>query len=61
MVKMHVVITQKNSLRVDDRKDITGIKINSPYWAMERNGSGTFENLYTLSEFNVRIIGTEDV
>ena len=61
MVVMHVVVTQKNSLRVDDRKDITGIKVNDTWWMMEKNGSGTFENLYTRSEFNVRILGTEVV
>lgn len=61
MVVMHVVVTQKNTLRVDDRKDITGIKITDQYWQMEKNASGTYENLYTRSEFNVRILGTEVV
>lgn len=61
MVVMHVVVTQKNSLRVDDRRDITGIKVDNTWWKMEKNGSGVFENLYTRSEFNVRILGTEVV
>lgn len=59
MKVIHVVVTQKNSLRVDDRKDVKGITVDSTWWNLTKTDNTVVQ--YTLSEFNVRIIGTEDV
>ena len=59
MKVIHCVITQKNSLRVDDRRDIKSIAVDSTWWNLTKTDNTIAQ--YTVSEFNVRIIGTEDV
>lgn len=53
-----VVITQKKALNVVERDNVTKIELADPYWNLYVSGSNTPVQ-YTISDFNVRILGVK--
>lgn len=55
MAVLKIIITNKKTFDVIQREDITAVRVAEPWWYVKKT-DGT-EVLYTLSDFNIRILG----